>query len=226
MRTRRNAKSAKTTALACLTCCALSSSGCVMQSTYDAVLQDGMATKAELDRARDEHNQLARLVSEFERLNDEMLREAETTVAAVQQAKDDAERERLANDRYHTKLKQRIAQAAKQHNALRYEITVAQENTAALQELVDGYQQKIRDDSSTRPLPPAAEPAVHKPFDPSTIPPPQDLPTAPAVESRKLPTASTTPPAPSPATRPQEGDSDWLTSVTNWLVSLWQSVFP
>src|SRR5687767_14176645 len=224
---RMNARNVTSTALTCLACCTLLPlSGCVMQSTYDAAVQEGMATKTELDRVREEHNQLTRLVSELERLNEDTLREAETTVAAVQRAKEDAEHERLANEQYHSKLKQRIVQSAKQHNALQYEITVAKENTAALQELIDGYQRKVRDGSSPGQLTRAAEPAVHKPFDPSTIPPPQDLPTAPAVEPPKPAAVGTPPPPPSPVTRlPEPVDSDWFTSIKNWLASLWQSVF-
>jgi Skp family chaperone for outer membrane proteins len=200
--------------------------GCVMQSTYDAAIQEGVETTAELERAREEQSQFARLVRDYERLNADTVREAETTTAAVQQAKDDAERERQAAEQYIGKLKQRIAQATKQHNALQYELTVAKENTAALQELIEVYQRKVRDGGTAgSPAPRAAEPAVQKPFDPSTIPQPQDLP-VPVVEPPKPAAAPTTPLAKHPISRPQEPvDPGWFSNVKNWLVSLWQSVF-
>jgi hypothetical protein len=66
-------------------------SGCVMQSTYDAALQEGMTARAELARAKDEERVLARQVSDMELLNADVMREAEGAASALLQAKDDAE---------------------------------------------------------------------------------------------------------------------------------------
>ncbi len=68
--------------------------GCVMQSTYDAALQEGMTTRAELARAQDEKKVLARQVSDMELLNADVVREAEAAASALLQAKDEAEQER------------------------------------------------------------------------------------------------------------------------------------
>ena len=63
--------------------------GCVMQSTYDAALQEGMTTRAELARAQDEKKVLARQVSDMELLNTDVVREAEAAASALLQAKDE-----------------------------------------------------------------------------------------------------------------------------------------
>jgi hypothetical protein len=199
-----------------------------MKSTYDAAVQEGEATKSELERAREEQTLLARQVSQIERLNAEALRDAEATTAAVQQAKDDAERQRQLAEEQIAKLKQRLAQLTKQHGTVQYELTVATENTAALQELVEVYQRKVRDNASagltTSPVPEATAP---KPFDPATIPTPQDLPPpTPSLETSK-PVAAPGPQPPPVSQKPaaEPKDSGWLSGVKEWIISLWRSVF-
>jgi len=207
--------------------CALalfSAVGCVTQSTYDAALQEGITTRAELERVKEEQRILARQVSELELRNADVVREAEAAVEAMRQVGDEADREHQAIEQRLGKLTQKVAQATKQQRALQYELTVAKENGAALQELIDVYQRKVRDNGV---ITSAAEPAVHKPFDPSTIPVPQDLPAVPAVSPPK----PTTPvPAPTPSTNSAKSpqpppDEGWVSSIKSWLVSLWHSVF-
>jgi hypothetical protein len=201
--------------------------GCVMQSTYDGALQEGMTTRAELTRVKDEQKVLARQVSDMELLNADVVREAEAAASALLQAKDEAEQQRQQAEQQIVKLQQKAAQATKQQRALRYELTVAKENASALQELIDVYQRKIRDGAMVTASSPVPEPAVHKPFDPSTIPVPQDLPEVPAVSPPK-PTPPV--PAPTPSTNsaksPQPpADEGWVSSIKSWLLSLWHSVF-
>jgi len=208
--------------------CALalfSAVGCVTQSTYDAALQEGITTRAELERVKEEQRILARQVSELELRNADVVREAEAAVEAMRQVGDEADREHQAIEQRLGKLTQKVAQATKQQRALQYELTVAKENGAALQELIDVYQRKVRDNGV---ITSAAEPAVHKPFDPSNIPLPQDLPPAPAV----TPPQPTPPPTPAPTPAPSQTrhsqpsqEDGWFTNLSNWLVSLWRSVF-
>jgi hypothetical protein len=203
--------------------------GCVMQSTYDAALEESLMVKRELARAKEEQRVLARQVSEMELLNADVVREAEAAASALRQARDSAEQERQMAEQRVARLQQKAAQGTKQQRSLRYELTVAKENTAALQELIDVYQKKVRDGATVAAESPFAEPAVHKPFDPSTIPVPQDLPPAPAVAAPQQPVPTPTPaPAPSaspPKHTPPPPDEGWLSSITNWLLSLWHSVF-
>ncbi len=173
---------------------------------------------------------LARQVGDMERLNADVVREAEAASAALGQAKADAELKRQHAEQQIAALQQRVAQATKQQRSLQYELTVAKENASALQELIDVYQKKVRDGAAVAAASRTPEPEVHKPFDPATIPVPQDLPPAPAV-AQPAPTP-TTPPAPAetptairPKAVPPPQDDDWLSSIKHWLMSLWHSVF-
>lgn len=202
--------------------------GCVMRSTYDATLQEGMSAKAELAQAKDEERVLARQVSDMERLNADVVREAEAASADLRQAKDEAEQKRQQAEQQITKLQQRVALATKQQRSLQYELTVAKENASALQELIDVHQRKVQDDAAVTVASPVPE--VRKPFDPSTIPVPQDLPAAPAVaQPAPGPTPAPAPvPAPTagrPKSVPPPQDEDWFSSIKNWLISVWHSVF-
>src|SRR5262245_26600008 len=209
----------------------LTANGCVMKSTYDAVVQEGESTKSELDRAREEQKLLSRQVNQIERSNAESMREAETATAALQQAKDDAERQRQLSEDQLARLRQKVSQLNKQQGALHYEVTVAKENSGALQELVEVYQRKLRDGAATGPASSSAlEPPVPKPFDPASIPLPQDLPTpapapAPSVETSKP--AAAAPGTPTPSSKPvaEAKDAGWFSGIKEWIISLWRSVF-
>jgi hypothetical protein len=207
----------------------LTVSGCVMQSTYDAALKEGLTTKSELAHELEAQEALTRQVSDLELQNADVMREAESAAAALQQARDDAEHERRQLEEMVARLTQKVAQATKQQRSLRYELTVAKENTAALQERIDVHQRKVQDGIAVGRPGPAGEPAVHAPFDPSTIPLPEDLPALPAVASQQAVPAPAPIPAPAASgTKPPEPPSpeeDWLTSIKNWLLSLWRSVF-
>jgi flagellar motility protein MotE (MotC chaperone) len=196
--------------------------GCVMQSTYDAAVQEGLTTRTELLQALEEQKALTRQISEIELRNADIQREAEAAVAALRQAQDEADHEREQTEQRLAKWKQKAAQAVKQQHALQYGLTVARENGAALQELIDVYQRKVRDGAMAS----TAEAAVHKPFDPSTIPEPQELPPAPAV----TPPQPAQPPLPGPEAHPVKSppppaDEGWFSSIKGWLMSLWRSVF-
>jgi hypothetical protein len=203
-------------------CATVAFAGCVMQSTYEAAVQEGLTTRSELVQALEEQKALTRQVSDLELRNAEARREAEITVAALRQAQDEADDERQQTEQRLAALQQKATQAAKQQRALKYELTVAKENGAALQELIDVYQRKVRDRASSS----TGEPAAPKVFDPSTIPVPQDLPPAPAV----TPPQPAPPPMPAPAAHPVNApppasDEGWFSSIKGWLLSLWRSVF-
>jgi hypothetical protein len=215
--------------VASVCCCVVcTAGGCVTQSAYDAAVQEGITTKTELARALEEQKALTRQVSEMELLNADVIREAEAATAALQQAKDDAESEREQFAQRMATLKRKLAQASKQQRSLQYELTVAKENGAALQELIDVHQRKVREGAVVTPATSSGEPAVHKPFDPATIPVPQDLPAAPTVApqpSTPSPTAAPAPPVSRVRPPQPPPEEDWVTSIKNWLLSLWRSVF-
>lgn len=214
----------------CLLCLMMTTlGGCVMKSTYDAAVQDAELTKAELERAREEQKFLARQATEIERQNRETMREAEAAAAAAQQAKLDIERERRQAEDLQAKLKQKLAQLARQQSALKNELVVAKENHAALQELVEVYQKKLRDQGgSLAAAAPLETTRAPEPFNPATLPPPnmepiaKPAPAPPPAAPAEPPVAAQPPPAP----KPQEpAESGWLSAIKDWVVSLWRSVF-
>jgi flagellar motility protein MotE (MotC chaperone) len=207
----------------------LAAGGCVMQSTYDTAVQEGITTKTELARALEEQKILTNHVRQMELSNADAVRDAEAAAAALRQEQDETEQQRHRVEQRIAKLKQQVAQATKQQHSLQYELTVAKENTAALQELIDVYQRKVRDGAMTTAAAPAGEPAVHKPFDPSTIPLAQDLPPPPVVgqPTPAPPSAPVQPATPTtnPKRPPPPPEEGWVASITGWLLSIWRSVF-
>ncbi|HSB44822.1 MAG TPA: hypothetical protein VLD60_07415 [Nitrospira sp.] len=211
-----------------ITCIAIMSSSCVMKSTYDASVRETDSLKAELERAKEEQRLYAKQVKELEQSNNDTMQDAEATLTATMRAQTDVEAERRLAEEQEAKLKQKIAQLIRQHHAMRGEIAVARENGAALQELVEVYKKKIaelpRDNvvSSSPNMTPTS-----KPFDPALLPPVQDLPPpAPAVEPSKPAPAPAPSTSPVPAKHKQEpAESGWLTTIKEWVVSLWRSIF-
>ena len=201
--------------------------GCVMQSTYDAALQEGMTTRADLARAQDEKKVLARQVSDMELLNADVVREAEAAASTLLQAKDEAEQERQQARAASRTIATEIGSGDQTTTRTTVRVDGRQGKYSALQELVDVYQRKIRDGAVVAASSPVPEPAVRKPFDPSTIPVPEDLPAAPAVSPPKPPPPASAPtPSTNPAKSPQPpADESWISSIKSWLVSLWHSVF-
>jgi hypothetical protein len=214
-------------------CLAIMSAGCVMKSNYDAVVQESDSYKLELEQAREEQKLYAKQVKELEQSNKDLMRDVEATVTSTLKAQTDMEAERRHAEDQQYKLKQKIWQLLKQQEAMRGELAVAKENGAALQELVDVYKRKVAElprdvvASSTPDVTPAP-----KPFDPALLPPVQDLPPptpAPAVEPSKAASAT---PTPAPATpplpakqKPESAESGWLSTIKEWVVSLWRSIF-
>ncbi len=215
-----------------IACLAIMSSGCVMKSTYDTVVQETDSYKVELERAKEEQRLYAKQVKDLEQSNKDTMQDAEATLTATMRAQTDMEAERRLAEEQEAKLKQKIGQLIKQHHAMKEELAVARENGAALQELVEVYKRKVAElpkdivassSPNTTPSP--------KPFDPALLPPVQDLPPpAPAVEPSKPAPAPV--PAPAPARppapakhKPEPVESGWLATITEWVVSLWRSIF-
>ena len=202
--------------------------GCVMKSTYDAVIQESEFTRAELEHAKEEQKSLARRVTQLEGQNAETMRDAEAAIAAAQRMKSEAEEQKRTAEEQQARLKQKLAQLAKQQGALRDELAVAKENTAALQEMVEVYQKKVSDlrgAGAASSVPEVAR--ATEPFNPATLPPPEALPVPkPALEAPAPPAATTpaTPPPPAPKA-PEPEESGWLSTIKGWVVSLWRSVF-
>jgi hypothetical protein len=221
-------KIAMVNSLACLA--VMTSGGCVMNSTYNAAVTEAQTVKGELERAKEEQRILARQVSELEKLNAESMHETEVTVAEAEQVKHEADMQRREAEEQQAKLRQKIPQLIKQHDALRDDLTAARKNHAELQELVEVYQKKLADLANEGTAAPPPEVALApKPFDPAALPPAQALPEpTPAAEPSKP--AAFMAPAPAKAQMPAKPapepvEPGWFTAIKEWILSLWQSVF-
>jgi len=212
--------------IACLAI--MTSGGCVLNSTYNAAIMEKEAIKGDLERTKEEREILARQVAELEQLNRTAMQDIETAAAAARQAEINAATEQRQAEMQQTKLRVRIPQLMRQYDALRGALAVAKENGAALQELTEVYQKKLAElpkeivasSSSVTDL-------ASTPFDPAALPPGQTLPDpAPAVTPGE-PIAAPPPVIPPAPTKQdaEPADSGWLSTIKDWLVSIWQSVF-
>jgi DNA repair exonuclease SbcCD ATPase subunit len=227
-------KSAIVNSLACLA--VITSGGCVMNSTYNAAVEEAQAVKGELERTKEEQRILSRQVSELEKLNAESLRDIEVIAAEAEQEKTDADRQRREAEEQQAKLRQKIPQLIRQHGTLQDDLAVERKNQAALQELIEVYKKKVADLRNESAVASSPEVALApKPFDPAALPPAQTLPEpVPAAEPLKpepAPPMPATPPAAvaPPATTEQKSepsDSGLLSTIKGWIVSLWHLVFP
>lgn len=200
---------------------------CVKKSTYEAVLRETDFAKAEIDRAKEEQRLLDGRVRQLEQMNAVAMRDAETTAAMAQQAKDEAEKQRKLTEDQQEKLSQKIAQLTRQQAAFEKAIVIAKENGAALQELVEVYQKKVRDAAGGTSPASVPQDAVQKPFDPAALPPAQELPApAPVLEPAK-PQVGPSPESPPPQSKPtpEPAEASWLGTIKDWIVSLWHSIF-
>jgi len=224
----RNLTSTIANVLACLA--VMTSGGCVTNGTYNAAVKEARTVQGELERAKEEQRMLIREVSELEQLNAESMRETEVALAAVQEVKRDADMQRREAEQQQAKLRQKIPRLIRQHRVLQDDLAVARGNQGALQELIDVYKKKLADLEKERMTEPPPEVALApKPFDPAALPPAQVLPEPiPAVEPPKQETVTAPPPAKAPVSAkptPEPAESGWLSTIKDWIFSLWQSVF-
>lgn len=201
--------------------------GCVKKSTYEAVLQEADIAKTEIEREKEEQRLMTRQVRQLEQMNAEAMREAEATTATVQRNKDEADKQRRLAEEQQEKLIRKIAQLTRQQAAFEKATVIAKENGAALQDLVDVYQKKVRE-LAEEPGPASAPQATgEKSFDPAALPPAQELP-APAAALEPIkpqPPPPSQNPSPQPRSTPEPADTGWLDSIKDWLVSIWRSIF-
>jgi DNA repair exonuclease SbcCD ATPase subunit len=211
-----------------MTCLALiTTGGCVTRGTYDAVVEERERTKTELADTRVQEESLARQVRELESQNAEAMKEVEITLTAVLKAERDAEAQKKAADDHLAKLKHKINQLTNQQSTLRDQLAYVKEDGAALQEMVSVYQKKVSEQStaSTAPFPPQVAQALELSA-PAFAPQPQAEP-APLVElpQQQERTASEVP-QPRTVREPEVTETSWLSRVKQWVVSLWQQLFP
>ena len=208
----------------------VTASGCVMKSTYEAVLRETEVTKKEVATIRDEIQYLARDQRELEKLNGELMRNGQAAREEAQNILREVETQRRTGEEQQARLRQKIAQLKKQGTALRNEMAVSRENAMAMQELADVYRRKLQDFKSTSiddPSSPMEVVQTPQSFDPAKRPPPETQPSPTVNPPQPSPPAPVSPvrPSPQPIQPPEQVESGWLSTFTDWLVSIWRSIF-
>lgn len=206
--------------------------GCVMQSTYEAVVKERDSTKTEINAVIEEQQMLGRQASELEKSNAEAMRTIEVTISTTVSAQREIEAQQRLAVVQQDKLRTQIAQLSKEQSVLRKELAVSRENTAALKEMVEVYQKKVLEARSVREGDssqgrsvgtaaalevPTKSPEMAAESAPVTVPPQEMPPVAP-------PPVKPQPPHP-PMKTPGPEDSGWFGAIIDWLLSVWRSIF-
>jgi ABC-type transporter Mla subunit MlaD len=223
------------TATAWMLCCvALTTSACVMSSTYNEAVTDLDATKAEIDSTRTQSKVLTEQVNELQQLKVELARQKEEISLAVQQAQHSMQAEHAASQSRLNRLSRAISQLNAQQRRLLYALQRANEERPELQSMVEGYKSKLGEVDgpggalSPTPIVPTNEQAG------TALAPPSQV----AAQTAPVPNPTvTTPPAPTdPAAvnpKPQPPnkqtsepvEDDWLSTLKGWVIAFWQSIF-
>jgi hypothetical protein len=216
---------------------ALMASACVMKSTYDAAIMDLDAAKAELESTKAQKQSLTEEVATLETATKETTRQAETAVAAVLQARSEAEAEAKAADERLAKLRRLVAQLTAVQHSLHNALEAANHDARALKSTAERYQAKLDQMEGPRPssFPP---PPIAANDTPAPAPPmPSERPAQTQAQSDPLSTSPAAPlmsptdtapakPSGQQKTQPETPTDDgWFSSIKGWLISLWHSVF-
>jgi len=231
--TRRGMKIYTATAgMLCLT--ALTTGACVMPSTYDKAVGDLAATRAEIASTRTQSQALTEEISELEQLKVDLAGRVEAASSALELAKQKMKTERAISQERLSKLAWAIGQLTAQQNRLRYALQRANEERPALQSVVERYKSKLGEANGLRASlsPSPIEPSDQQPG--AAVVPPAQI----AAQADSAPKPTVTAPAPpvNPASAnqnpqsankqpPEPVESDWLSMIRGWIISIWQSIF-
>jgi Skp family chaperone for outer membrane proteins len=221
-----------TVGLLCFT--TLTIGGCVASSTYDIAVADLEATKSELKVARTQSELLTEQISELEQRNNDLARQMEAALSALQQAQQEMDAEHKARIERLSRLNLTISQLTAQQNSLKYVLRRATEEQARLQSEVDRYNPTPGEANgvSAAFLPPPIAPAsgptgtALAPSAPAPVPnepAPQPTVTTPAAPAP--PTAANPKPQPAGQQTAAPAEEGWLPALKGWIVSLWRSIF-
>lgn len=214
---------------------ALTTGACVMPSTYNETVADLDATKAELDVVRTQSQLLIGQVNELQQLKSSLAGQLADVSSALELAKQKMAAERMASQARLRTLTRVISQLTAQQNRLLYALQVAHEERPALLSMVEEYKAKLGEAEGPRahlsppPIVSTNEQAGTALAPPSQVAAQTDPASQPAVTA---PAASANPatvnPNPQPVNKPtsEPAQDDWLTMIKEWVLSIWQSIFP
>lgn len=205
--------------------------GCVRSSIYEAVVKEAEVAKAEQQITSLEKETLTQQVKELEKLNDETIAEIERTLEAVQAVRRETERQKRESEANYGRLNHKIAQLAKRQTILRSELSVEKESSSGLKELVEVYKKKVREASTAvvAEIPSSEIEPITTPINPLKDPAPEALPDPITPSSPEQAVPSATPPLKKPVASPvkssEPAESGWFSAITDWVLSVWRSLF-
>ena len=223
-----------TVAIGMLCLVALTAGACVMPSTYNEVVADLDATKAELDSTKAQSKALIEQVNELQQLKTDLARQMETASLALQQATQQMNAEHAAAQERLRRLTRAISQLTAQQKKLLYALQRANEERPELQSMVEGYKSKLSETDGPKasvsppPIAPTNEQAGTALAPPSqvaaqTAPVPNPTVTTPAAPTD--PAAVNPKPQPPNKQTSEPVEEDWLSMLKGWVTAFWQSLF-
>ena len=229
--TTRNLMKVHTVTAGMLCFLALTTSACVMSSTYNEAVADLDATKAEIDSTRGQSKVLTEQVNELQQLKAELARQKEEISLAVQQAQHSMQAEHAASQARLSRLTRAISQLNVQQRRLLYALQRANEERPALQSMVEGFRSKLGEvDGSREPLSPTPIVPTNEQAGTALAPPPQvaaqtDPTRNPTVPAPTDPTAVNPKPQPPMKQTAEPVEDGWLSTIKGWVLAFWQSLF-
>ncbi|MDF0644315.1 MAG: hypothetical protein P0111_09800 [Nitrospira sp.] len=217
-------------------CLLLLAAGCAWKSTYDEAVAEREGARAELQNVTVEQNRLAEQAKAMEPLTRQASQQAEQANASLRDAIDRAEAERKIGEERQAKLARLVDQLVAQQSSLRQAMRRAKAEQPGLQAAVDKYRAQLdeADRVSAAAAFPPPPPSVQDPITSASAPPLPASPHAPTMTQTSLSSpapAASHDPLPAPTTRPatkrgvEPAEEGFLAAMTDWLVSLWRSVF-
>jgi small-conductance mechanosensitive channel len=211
-----------------LCCVALPAiSGCVKESTYQAVQMETAEIRRTLTATKDDVNQLTAQAARLQAVNQEQEHNVMQLVEALQKEKDvEAQWQRWIRGRTDT-LVAKLNAMQNQQRWLTRATEQAVKEQETLEALVAKYKGQLQDSVAppepvVAPLPRDMVPTASQPPDSTAAvsPPPPAISPAPAPSQPE----SVTQPAPQKPT-PEPQDESWFSTIKGWLGSIWQMIF-
>ncbi len=169
---------------------AVGSGGCVSSGKYQQAVVEAETARTELERVRQQKNQLEQQVKTLKDSNGKIIAEAELAQAELQRIKDSRDKEREDVEGRVRDQEQKIKELMTQHKTLRQEYDEAKQRNETLTAAVNRYQKELKDRQGGAPGAQALPKAPMMPA-PSTATPKMPVPSA------KAPSA----PQPAPASQ-------------------------
>jgi uncharacterized phage infection (PIP) family protein YhgE len=197
----------------------LTTSACVMRSTYNIAVADIAAKNAELQSMIMQSQVDTEGVGELQQLAFSIARQKEAALSALQQAEQQVETERKLSQERISNLDRMISQLTAKQKSLLYALQRENKDRLVLQSVAEKYTSEFGEtDESLAPLSPPLIAQTDKPDE--------------AAPDTPVQISAHTDPAAAPPQSLQENkqtpdpvEDNWLSVLKRWVISLWRWIF-